>query len=57
MAWTCSKLMENLVPSLEEISIRRLNTQAARTLGLKWVFYVLVWMSPVEGEMMQQLGV
>lgn len=49
--------MENLVPSLEEISIRRLNTQAARTLGLKWVFYVLVWMSPVEGEMMQQLGV
>lgn len=57
MAWTCSKLMEDLVPSLEEISIRGLNTQAARTLGLKCVFYVLVWVSPVEGEMMQQLGV
>lgn len=49
--------MEDLVPSLEEISIRGLNTQAARTLGLKCVFYVLVWVSPVEGEMMQQLGV
>jgi len=37
--------------SLEKVAVKSLNTSAARTVGLRWVFCVLAWVFPVAGQL------